>query len=67
MWVKMSGRTFLPTVFSTTLNQAAQESGWGFSGMENLNSFDLVSRQAKKFIEGHMPMRTIIGELGSVN
>ncbi|MBP8994003.1 MAG: hypothetical protein KBG30_09345 [Bacteroidales bacterium] len=28
--------------------------GWGFPGMENLNSYDVVSWQAKKFMDSHI-------------
>lgn len=38
--------------------------GWGFSGMEHLNSYDVVSDQAHKFMDSHInPMIEIINSL----
>lgn len=37
--------------------------GWGYPGMENLNPYDVVSRQAIDFIKSHMPIIDLINEL----
>ncbi len=38
--------------------------GWGYSGMEHLNAYDVVSDQAREFMIGHIgPMTRLIDEL----
>jgi hypothetical protein len=40
--------------------------GWGFSGMEHLNAYDVVSDQARSFMVSHIkPMISIINDLES--
>lgn len=44
-----------------------KKGGWGFSGMENLNAYDVVSEQARKFMSSHTsPMIAIISNLEAV-
>lgn len=41
--------------------------GWGYSGMENLNAYDVVSQQARKFMASHAsPMIVILNNLEAV-
>jgi len=37
--------------------------GWGFSGMEHLSVYDVVSNQAREFMRSHDEMCHIIGKL----
>jgi hypothetical protein len=42
----------------------APKGGWGYSNMEHLNSHDVVSRQARGFMNSHIaPMAKLIDEL----
>lgn len=44
-----------------------KKGGWGFSGMEELNAYDVVSRQAQEFMTSHAgPMIAIINDLEAV-
>lgn len=44
-----------------------ERGGWGFSGMENLNAYDVVSQQARKFMVSHVgPMIAILDNLEAV-
>ncbi|MFH1178526.1 MAG: hypothetical protein V1711_02270 [bacterium] len=44
-----------------------KKGGWGFSGMEHLNPYDVVSKQAKEFMDGHIgPMIAILKELEAI-
>lgn len=38
----------------------------GFSGMEHLNCYDVVSRQAASFIKSHLPVVDLIEEVGQM-
>jgi len=41
-----------------------EKGGWGYPNMEHLNSYDVVSNQAAKFMESHVPTITdIVGVL----
>lgn len=44
-----------------------KKGGWGYSGMENLNAYDVVSEQAQKFMVSHAgPMIAILNDLQAV-
>ena len=44
-----------------------KKGGWGFSGMEHLNAYDVVSQQARQFITSHTgPMVAILDDLQAV-
>jgi hypothetical protein len=44
-----------------------KKGGWGFSGMEHLNPYDVVSRQASQFMTSHTgPMIAILNDLQAV-
>ncbi|TSC75211.1 MAG: hypothetical protein G01um101430_534, partial [Parcubacteria group bacterium Gr01-1014_30] len=41
-----------------------KKGGWGYSGMEHLNAYDVVSEQARKFMASHIaPMVAILDDL----
>lgn len=41
-----------------------QKGGWGFPGMDDLNAYDVVSRQARQFMASHTgPMIIILNDL----
>lgn len=44
-----------------------KKGGWGFSGMEHLNAYDVVSQQARQFMTSHTgPMIAILNNLQAV-
>ena len=44
-----------------------KKGGWGYSGMDHLNAYDVVSEQARKFMASHTgPMIAIINDLEAV-
>lgn len=51
--------------WKTTKNDEKGEFG-GFSGMEHLNCYDVVSRQATNFIKSHLPVIDLIEEVGQM-
>lgn len=58
-------------LFTKTVNfwkkgKYEKKGGWGFSGMEHLNAYDVVSGQARSFMLSHTrPMIKIISEISS--
>lgn len=44
-----------------------KKGGWGFSGMDNLNAYDVVSQQARQFMTSHTsPMIAILNDLQAI-
>jgi len=56
---------FTKTITFWRSRKDAPKGGWGFSGMENLNAYDVISDQARVFIENGAPIIDAINEIES--
>ena len=54
---------FTKTVRFWKQRKGEPKGGWGFSNMEHLNPFDVVSRQAREFMMSHAGMIKLIDKL----